>query len=333
MKKFILLIFFMGITLQVCAHHSTSLYQQTEISIEGTISQFQWRNPHVYIWIEESVGDEIVTWEIEGQSPSMFRRVGWTKNMLTVGEKVRITGNPGRNDDQKIMLMGTIEKQDNVVIEMTLGKISEKFQQENINVTQQTESLNGTWLTKSPDIFSLFYNSSSYDLTDKGKSSVETYVDSIDNPSVNCIPIPAPGNVLWPSIVQIEINDEIIYLRSEYDSVERKIFMNVGTDSREDIQGHSIGHWENDTLVITTTNFSPHRTGNILLQLASGREKRLIERLELNEAGFQISYSFTLSDTEYFTNTINGTGQWLYQPENDFEQATCDIENARRFFE
>lgn len=63
------------------AHHSSAIYDtQQEISINGVVTQIQWRNPHVYIYVDGTTSSGQTTqWEIEGIGPSGFRRVGWSK--------------------------------------------------------------------------------------------------------------------------------------------------------------------------------------------------------------------------------------------------------------
>ncbi len=49
-------------------------------------------------------------------------------------------------------------------------------------------------------------------------------------------------------------------------------------------QGHSIGRWEENTLVIDTANFYPNAIGNIF-SIASGARKQVEERLSLDSGG------------------------------------------------
>lgn len=77
------------------AHHSTAMFDRdTEVTLEGTIEEFQWTNPHA--WIQVAVpgpGGELVEWSIECGSPNTLSRRGWTPSMLTPGETVSIVAN------------------------------------------------------------------------------------------------------------------------------------------------------------------------------------------------------------------------------------------------
>ncbi|WP_461343996.1 DUF6152 family protein [Brevundimonas sp. GN22] len=83
------------------AHHSFAMFDSSrESTIRGTIKEFQWTNPHV--WIQVSVpganGREVV-WSIEGSSPNSLRRQGWSSSTFKPGDRVTITMNPLKNGD------------------------------------------------------------------------------------------------------------------------------------------------------------------------------------------------------------------------------------------
>ena len=80
----------------VQAHHSFSAFNMdTERTLTGTVKQFDWTNPHTWIWIEVTNEKGVVeTWGVEGMSPNFLARRGWTKTTMKVGEKVTITVRP-----------------------------------------------------------------------------------------------------------------------------------------------------------------------------------------------------------------------------------------------
>jgi hypothetical protein len=78
------------------AHHSFSMFNlQQELTLNGTIKEFQWTNPHTFTWIEVTGADgKVETYGLEGMSPNYLGRRGWTKRTLKPGDKVTITINP-----------------------------------------------------------------------------------------------------------------------------------------------------------------------------------------------------------------------------------------------
>ena len=78
------------------AHHSFAPFNLTsEKTIVGTIKQFDWTNPHTWIWIDvpnEKGG--VDTWGVEGMSPNYLARRGWTRTTFKPGDKATIVVRP-----------------------------------------------------------------------------------------------------------------------------------------------------------------------------------------------------------------------------------------------
>jgi Family of unknown function (DUF6152) len=61
---------------QAMAHHNmTALFDFNDrVSLEGTLTKVDWRNPHTYLTVEVKTADgSMETWLIEGPAPSFFR--------------------------------------------------------------------------------------------------------------------------------------------------------------------------------------------------------------------------------------------------------------------
>ena len=83
----------------VFAHHGTAGYDMDKIiTIKGTISSFNWANPHVVIHIAvRNDKGEPQDWIVELAAPSMLARGGWTKNSLKPGDEVVAETHPAKN--------------------------------------------------------------------------------------------------------------------------------------------------------------------------------------------------------------------------------------------
>jgi|ERR1051326_3694430 hypothetical protein len=82
------------------AHHSFAMFDAGKtVTLNGTVKEFQWTNPHVLILIV--VGDasksQPIVWTIESTSPGNLRRQGWSKEILRPGDRVEAVGNPLRD--------------------------------------------------------------------------------------------------------------------------------------------------------------------------------------------------------------------------------------------
>ena len=81
------------------AHHSTAEYDMTQIvSVKGTVTSFEWSNPHAYIHVD--VKDDkgnIEQWTAEMASLGMLSRASWKKDTLKPGDQITIYGNRAKN--------------------------------------------------------------------------------------------------------------------------------------------------------------------------------------------------------------------------------------------
>ena len=321
------------VMLPVAAHHSAALYdQQQDIRLEGVVAEFEWREPHVYIRVEtEDVGGESVVWLIEGRPPGAMSRLGWSGDSLSLGERVTVAANPGRNADRTIALGLTVMKEDGTLLnilrpgaEGTAGTSSNTF---------VAEEISGHWETRTSREVLIPYGQPdiTWSLTDKGLAAVESYDERSMSPTNDCVATLPPNTMFFPAIKSIEIGEEVTMIRTD-ESPPRTVHMNL--DSHDGApytnQGHSIGWWEGDVLVVDTAHFADHRTGNAS-GLPSGRQRHLIERFQLTRDGSGLTYAYRVEDPEYLMEPINGTLNLIYRPDLPFVRVPCDPEIARRY--
>ena len=81
------------------AHHGQATYDETKLAtIMGTVSSFQFSNPHALLTLE--VKDDkgnIQKWIGEGTSPNMLVREGWDRKTVKPGDQITATGHPARS--------------------------------------------------------------------------------------------------------------------------------------------------------------------------------------------------------------------------------------------
>ena len=93
------------------------------------------------------------------------------------------------------------------------------------------------------------------------------------------------------------------------------------------VQGHSVGRWEGNTLVVDTTNFAE----GIYAGIATGARKHLVERFSLTNDGRSVDYSFTWRDPQYLAEPMTGTYRWNYRPDLKPSDVECDLVLASRY--
>jgi len=91
-----------GFALPALAHHSFAMFDQSkQVSLKGTVKEFQWTNPHAFIRVEVADGGASEIWDVELNSPNNLKRQGWNSSSLKNGDKVSIVLNPLRDNAHK----------------------------------------------------------------------------------------------------------------------------------------------------------------------------------------------------------------------------------------
>jgi hypothetical protein len=96
-----LLAILMLAALPMVAHHSFVMFDTSkQVTLEGTVTSFQWTNPHAYIEID-AVGADGGSkhWSVEMGSPSILMKSGWKFSTLKKGDKVTVILNPLKTGD------------------------------------------------------------------------------------------------------------------------------------------------------------------------------------------------------------------------------------------
>jgi hypothetical protein len=97
-----LLVAGLAIAAPVLAHHSFAMFDQTkQVTLVGTVTEFQWTNPHAFIHIDVKEGAATGVWDIELNSPNNLKRQGWKQTSLKPGDKITLVANPLRDLSHK----------------------------------------------------------------------------------------------------------------------------------------------------------------------------------------------------------------------------------------
>jgi hypothetical protein len=83
----------MAAALPLAAHHSFSAeFDATkQITLDGKVVAMEWVNPHSWLTIDVPKPDGTVErWHIEGGSPSVLLRLGWNRNSLPPGTRIKV---------------------------------------------------------------------------------------------------------------------------------------------------------------------------------------------------------------------------------------------------
>lgn len=332
------------LTAPAWSHHSDAgLAMDSVVTFEGTVTEFNWRNPHVYFTVEstDEQGDP-VEWTLQMGSTIVVTRMGWNSESLAVGERVVVGAHAARNG-RPYGLLDSIEKVGGAVLPTSFDSESGEPVLAGSGGGAQASTLDGIWMA---DLSKLVSYPGGLDgffiaqltLTEKGQAARDSYEEiSAENPGSMCIGLPTPGIIattnLYPLQIQINEAEETIAIRSEFFDDERTVYMD-GRGHPEGGErlhsGHAIGRWEGETLVVDTRNFSDHRSA-YQTGVPSGAQKHVVERFRLIENGTRMLLEFMLEDPEYLVGSMTHTREMIYSPEMTLSEFNCDPEATRRF--
>lgn len=326
----------------VSGHHSdAALAMDSVVTFEGFVTEYSMRNPHTYFTVEitDERGEQI-EWTVQMASAFTVSRRGWTRDSLSVGDWVTVGVHPAR-DGRPYGLLERIEKADGASLSASIiagpGELADS------DVVFIASSVEGRWIVDRSSLVNypggldqLMINELS--LTEKGRVAEAAYSqNSEENPVLACITKPTPAMIIYTDLYPLEImfnaGEETIAIRSQYFDQERTVYMDgrehpdAGERSHE---GHSIGWWDDDVLVVDTANFAddraPYQNG-----IPSGAQKHVVERYRLGEEGMRMEVEFMLEDPEYIVGSMTHTRSLIYSPQMDMSPFDCDLEATRRF--
>jgi polyisoprenoid-binding protein YceI len=89
------------------AHHAFAADYEpgNEGEVEGVITEVIYKNPHARYYLEVSNDDgSKELWDLQTMNLMMLGRVGWTKDTLQVGDKIKVEGILGRNNTKRMSI-------------------------------------------------------------------------------------------------------------------------------------------------------------------------------------------------------------------------------------
>ena len=89
------------------AHHSwpANYHVDQEITLEGIVLRYLWRNPHVFIYLEVvNEEGEVERWELEWGNTNVMMERGFSEDTIREGDHVIVSGWPGRSAMKRVNL-------------------------------------------------------------------------------------------------------------------------------------------------------------------------------------------------------------------------------------
>jgi len=114
---FVLALGLLFVSFPALAHHGVAGYDMTRtITLHGTVTKFDWSNPHCVIHMDaKNASGEVQNWTIELAAPSLLSRMGWNKTVMKAGDDITADLHPAQNG-APVGISGTITFQLKILI-------------------------------------------------------------------------------------------------------------------------------------------------------------------------------------------------------------------------
>jgi hypothetical protein len=316
------------------AHHSVAgTFDTSQIAeAEGEVTSVLWRNPHVRFSLSGTgENGELEEWEIEMTSLSSLRRRGVDGQLLTVGDLVRVAGNPAKDGSSQLYVRNLLLAGGEEVVlsnggprwtEQGLGTDGPGFGTEG-DRSRPELGIFRVWSTPVQGGGALALWNDSYPLTGAAEAALAAFNPATDAPTLNCTPKGMPTIMEQPYPMEIvERDGNVVLLQEEYDTV-RTIYLHDSephwTEPRP--LGYSVGHWDGDTLVVETTGIRWHHFNTRGIPLSDAVET--VETFTLSDNGGRLDYTMTVTDPATFTEPVLLDKSWLWFPSVTVEPFDC----------
>ena len=323
-----LAVFALVVPALVLAHHSRSNFDlDTVLEFHGVITEYSWRNPHTFatLAVTDDAGNtrELL---LELNSISVMTRRGWARDTLKVGDEVTVFANPDQDRSKNLYYSNYFVLPDGQTI-ASAGSApgteprGRRGRQQQADSSATSADFSGIWRVEGgrnveqgsndskPNTISLGGQTKAVGLplTVKGQAELDAW-NVEDNPWFRCESKTTPwaySGISGHKIIR-ESDDRII-VRHEILDVERVIHMNLPehpTNAERTHQGHSIGYFEGETMIVDTALFAPAQWG-IGNGVSSSGEKHVVERFTLNDDGNRIRHEYTIEDPVYLSKPVS----------------------------
>ena len=325
------------------AHHGAAPHFDPDdlVTLDGVVTEMRFVNPHSYLHFEvRDAGGTAVEWRCEMGGATQLSRLGWTGDTLTAGQPVRIVGARARREDnacatESILLVDGTEIGNGARIEGATERqtvaTSNQAALRPRYLDNGQPNVSGAWVLRAGGGM----GGGQPEPTEAGRLAAEGYDGRYDNPVIRC----ESGNIIADWTRQSHINDiqqeeNRIILRYGYLDLLRTIHLDVAShpeDLTPSIEGHSIGWWEDDVLIVDTIAFIPR----VLIPraaLMTSEQMHVMERFMYDGESRTLARDFVVTDPLYLTEPYTGrnVSDIAAAPYRPFNCVDLSGENNRR---
>ena len=314
------------------AHHAaTGLYDRNVIGeVEGEISSIFWRNPHVRFGITRTgENGEEEYWEVEFGSVNTLERIGVSPDLVQVGDRVTGSGSLGRRG-LKALFADSITLSNGEQVPFN-ASVDRRY---GLTENAAVPAIGGLVADPRTDIFRVWIPSqrpntgagtTQFPLTQAGRAAKDAW-DPADDAALRCIPPGLPTAMDNPYPIELlQQGDAIVLLLEEWDGV-RTIHMTDEDDGSwrtHSRMGHSVGHWEGNSLLVETTDIGWRYIDD--LGTPQSEDVVIAERFTLSSDGGRLAWVARITDPENFTEPVVMEAEWTWVPGHEIKPFNCAL--------
>lgn len=305
------------------AHHSQAAFDQSrEFTFEGTVHRLDWKNPHIYLIVAttDSKGEPLLQ-QIEGLAVTQAQVDGLDRNALQPGTQVLVRANPNRGGEGK-----TVRGLD--VVTTADGKVHPFYQRKAPPLElQPAASLAGKWAPSLSETGKAFGAVNGWSFTQAARAEGELVG------ACELEPVPFLNAINELRIIELEGDTVVFRYNNSGDETRRVVQLDMAEHPaglQPSLHGHSIGHWEGDTLVIDTVGYAPDRSG-LFSGIPSSAGKHTVERFTLTDDKRQLRYEISVEDPAYLQAPASFSMLWDHRPDLELDREPCDQEVSDRY--
>jgi hypothetical protein len=344
----------------VFAHHGFGRFDLSRhVSYSGTITRFEFVNPHSYLYFDTvDENGNVVSVRCEMRAATHLRRAGWDENIFEIGAHIELEGNPHRDDPTSCYMEDiAIDDQPTRNRNEVYGGTEVDTSNRAYRLASGEPNITGDWaveqqvLTVPPEggVGAVIPRSlreqfaageitieeiraqrprpgpARVSRTAAGEAAAEAFSrrPASENLRAQCEPINYIYDWLWDwpvnQITQYEDRIEIYYGLYSH---HRVIHMDIDEHPAgiaPDAAGHSIGRWEGDTLIVDTVGFAE---GFIFPPTPISEQAHVVERYTLDPDTFALTREYEATDPVYFTELVGSDVAYLSN--TPFERHRCE---------
>ncbi len=311
------------------AHHSVAPYDRESVQeLEGVISGINWRNPHVRLTL--SVTDdsrETVEWQLEGDSANAAARKGFTRDSLSIGDRVKVAGWPSTLGRRELFVTNILDPNgvETVITDLggplrwTAGTAGSRAV---VADAALGRSIFRVWAPGA-----LYVPPAPFAYTAVAQAARAEWDPLTDMLALKCIPPGMPNANLNP--YPIEFIDEGNRIRLEIEEWEatRSIDMvaaEIPADAPASLLGYSIGRWDGDTLVIETARIDFDYLDDEGTPMSD--QAQVTERYTVSEDGSRLDYTISVTDAPNLVEPAIWDAHWTWVPGTVIRPYECELE-------